>query len=99
MEFAGLQNTKEGGIVWRLRTASAQEKAPAQPPAHASLFEMMKDHERRVLEAAPSDPLGTKADDTWTKKLRKVAKTLIKIKNEKPSSFNEEVFCGYSDRS
>ncbi len=99
MEFAGLQNTKEGGIVWRLHKASSQEKPLPSPPVHESFFEMMKDHERRVLETTPTDPPVTqKADDTWTKKLRKVAKTLIKIKNEKPSSFNEEVISNYPDR-
>ena len=91
MEFNGLQNTREGGVVWCFKKKTALEKRPPALPKASCLIDMMREHERRLIVIEEQQVDRTGNDENWSKKLRKIAKCLIKIKNEKPSTFNEEV--------
>ena len=90
MVFDSIQGTKEGGIIWILSKEKALEKRPPIQSKHKNMFEMLKDHEEELLQLPPTNPQ-MKSDEGWIKRLRKLSKALIKIKNHRTSSFNEEV--------
>lgn len=89
----GVHGTKEGAIVWVLGKEISLDKrlpASATPPKHLNLMEMLKEHEEAARDS-PTNPAFLKIEEGWIKRLRKLSKALIKIKNHRTSSFNEEV--------
>ena len=104
-EVDSIQQTSDNSIVWILRQSSSLNKRPPEVSRYGSLLEMLCEAECGMTEQKESSGLNQNKEDSenlscenmmsldegWIKRLRRLAKCLIKIKNHRTHSFNEEV--------
>lgn len=107
-ELTGIEKTAEGSIVWLLkRDSESLVKRPPEIVRYATMMEMLRECEGGESKEKEKGRIGKKneekmreeegaggyGDEGWVKRLRKLAKSLIKIKNHRTHTFNEEVGC------
>lgn len=88
MELQSLHNAKEGGIVWCLKKVPPTEYKQPSEKQNGNLWSILVNQEKKFLLQAKDLP---ERDEGWVRRLRKVAKALIKIKCQKTSTLHEDL--------
>ena len=85
-EFGGLLTTEDNGIIWQAKRPAKPSEKPvggkASTGKHACLFDLLKDHENKVISSSKAEFKGSSASgaNPRVEKVRKLAEVILKVK-------------------